>query len=391
MTDRLYYTDAYAQAFRATIVERSADGTRIYLDQTAFYPTSGGQLNDLGTLNGVDVTDVIDEDIRIAHVLASALPADVAAVDGAIDWRRRYDFMQQHTGQHLLSAMFEDRFGWPTVSVHFGTESSTLDIAAPNWDAARLEEAERLANALVVENRDILVTFEDAALAQGLRKASDREGTLRVVEIANLDRSACGGTHVRKTGEIGAILLRRAEKTKGHTRIEFQCGMRAVSTARRDAAALNKVAALFTAAVDDVPRLVESQQQQLKELEREHRKLKADLAVFEARKLWESAVPDAAGVRRVAVSLDRGAVKEQEPLAQAIAALGHAVVVITSKDPVGVMLAASADSGVDAGQAIKAAVTAVGGRGGGSPRLAQASLPGADVLPAVRAALGFAE
>ncbi|MBC8090168.1 MAG: hypothetical protein H7Z40_23160 [Phycisphaerae bacterium] len=388
MTDRLYYTDAYAQAFRAMVVERSADGSRIYLDRSAFYPTSGGQLNDLGTLNGVNVIDVIDEDARVAHLLAAPLPSDAVVVEGAVNWTRRYDFMQQHTGQHLLSAMFEDRYGWPTVSVHFGTESATLDITAPDWDPSKLEEAERVANERVVENREILVTFEEAASAEGLRKASEREGTLRVVEIAGLDRSACGGTHVRRTGEIGAILLRRAEKAKGHTRIEFQCGTRAVSTARRDAGMLTRVASLFTAAVADVPRLVENQQQQLKDLERDYRKLKGELAVFEARKHWESATSDAAGVRRVHIALDRGAVKEQEPLAQAIAALGQAVVVITSNEPVGVMLAASADSGVDAGQAIKAAVTAVGGRGGGSPRLAQASLPSADVLVAVRASLG---
>ena len=391
MTDRLYYTDAYAQAFRATVVERNADGTRVYLDQTAFYPTSGGQLNDLGTLNSVDVIDVIDEGTRVAHLLAAPLPTDASTVEGAVNWSRRYDFMQQHTGQHLLSALFEDRYGWPTVSVHFGTESATLDITAPDWDAAKLEEAEHIANELVVENREILVTFEDAESAKGLRKASGREGTLRVVEIANLDRSACGGTHVRRTGEIGAILLRRAERTKGQTRIEFQCGMRAVSTARRDAGMLTRVASLFTAAVEDVPRLVETQQQQLRDLEREHRKLKGELAVFEARKHWEGAVPDSAGVRRVHIALDRGAVKEQEPLAQAIAALGQAIVVITSNEPVGVMLAASPDAGIDAGQTIRAAVIPVGGRGGGSPRLAQASLPSVDALPAVRVALGVGQ
>jgi alanyl-tRNA synthetase len=391
MTDRLYYTDAYAQAFRATVVDRSADGTRIYLDQTAFYPTSGGQPHDMGTVNGIDVIDVIDEDARVAHVLSAPLAESVSAIEGAVNWKRRYDFMQQHTGQHLLSALFEDRYGWPTVSVHFGAESATLDIAAPNWDNAVLEQAERSANELVVENRQVLVTFEDAASVQGLRKASDREGVLRVVTIANLDRSACGGTHVERTGEIGAILLRRAERTKGQTRIEFLCGMRAVSAARRDAGMLTTVAALFTAAVDDVPRLVEMQQQQLRDLEREHRKLKGELAVFEARKHWESALPDSTGVRRISISLDRGPVKELEPLAQAIAALGGAVVVITSNAPVGVMLAASTDSGVDAGQSIKAAVTPLGGRGGGSPRLAQASLPSVDTLSAVRASLGVRE
>lgn len=391
MTTRIYYTDAYAQSFRANVVERSSDGTRVYLDQTAFYPTSGGQPHDLGTIAGVAVIDVIDEDTRVAHVLGGELPADVSSVDGAIDWKRRYDFMQQHTGQHLLSAMFEDRYGWATVSVHFGTDSATLDIAAPSVDSAKLEEAERVANELVLENRDILVTFEDSSTVQGLRKASDRAGELRVVSIADLDRSACGGTHVRKTGEIGAILLRRSEKMKGSTRIEFLCGMRAVQAARKDATSLNKLAAMFTASVDEVPRLVEAQQVQLRELEREHRKLKSELAVFEAKRLWEAARPDENGIRRISIQHKRGPVKEHEPLAQAIASLGMSVAVITTEDPVGVMLATAADSGLDAGQTIRAAVTPVGGRGGGSPRLAQASLPGAESLAAVRAALGVAE
>lgn len=388
MTDRLYYTDSYLKSFRANVVDRSDDGTRLYLDQTAFYPTSGGQPHDLGLLNGVRLVDVIDEEDRIAHVLAEPVAADTNSAEGTIDWTRRFDLMQQHTGQHLLSAMFEDRYGWPTVSVHFGAESSTLDIAAPNWDVSVLEVAERVANELASENREIVVTFEDTASAQGLRKPSDRAGMLRVVSIAGLDRSACGGTHVRSTGEIGAILLRRAERTKGQTRIEFLCGMRAVTMARHDATLLARSAAVFTAATDDVPRLVELQQQQLRDLERDHKKVKGELAVYEARKYWENAQPDAGGIRRLHIAMNGGPVKDQEALAQAIVTLGGAVAVITSTAPVGVMLATSADTGVDAGQTIRAAVTPLGGRGGGSPRLAQASLPDASAIPTVVQALG---
>lgn len=388
MTDRLYYTDSYLKSFRANVVDRSADGLRVYLDRTAFYPTSGGQPHDLGLLNGVQIVDVVDEDARVAHVLAGPLPADAIAVDGAIDWTRRFDLMQQHTGQHLLSAMFEDRFGWPTVSVHFGAESSTLDIAAPNWDPSVLEVAERAANEIAAENREIVVSFEDAASAAGLRKASDRDGTLRIVSIADLDRSACGGTHVLRSGEIGSILLRRAEKMKGQTRIEFLCGMRAVTAARHDAALLARAAAAFTASTEEVPRLVEAQQQQLRDLERDHRKLRSELATHEARKLWNDAVPDATGIRRLHITANSGPVKEQESLAEAIVTLGGAVAVITSTSPVGVMLATSADSNVDAGQTIRAAVTPLGGRGGGSPRLAQASLPDASKIPDVLMALG---
>ncbi|MEP6834199.1 MAG: DHHA1 domain-containing protein [Gemmatimonas sp.] len=388
MTDRLYYTDSYVKSFRGNIVGQSDDGLRVYLDQTAFYPTSGGQPHDLGSINGVPLVDVVDEDDRIAHVLAQPLPAGASSVDGMIDWTRRFDLMQQHTGQHLLSALFEDRFGWSTVSVHFGAESSTLDIAAPNWDASVLEVAELAANALASENRAIVVSFEDGASAQGLRKASDRAGTLRVVSITDFDRSACGGTHVRRTGEIGSILLRRAERTKGQTRIEFLCGTRAVTAARHDAGLLARAAAVFTAATDDVPRLVESQQQQLRDLEREHKKLKGELAVYDARKHWEAATPNAGGIRHIHIAVPNGPVKDQEALAQAIATLGAAVVVITSNNPVGVMLATSADSGVDAGQTIRATVTPLGGRGGGSPRLAQASLPDASAIRTVLAALG---
>lgn len=387
MTTRLYYTDSYLQAFSATVTHSADEGRRVYLSQTAFYPTSGGQPHDLGTLGGAQVIDVVDEDDRIAHVLSEPLASDVIEVSGNIDWERRYDLMQQHTGQHLLSAMFEDRYGWPTVSVHFGAESSTLDITTSEWDASVLEEAERHANLLVAANSEVLVSFEDGAVVQGLRKASDWTGLLRVITITDLDRSACGGTHVRCTGEIGGILLRRVERTKGHTRIEFVCGLRAVRTARRDAALLARTASLFTAASEDVPRLVEVQQQQLRDFEREHRKLKAEMASFEAQRLWQGAIPDEQGIRRIAVALAQGAVKEQEPLAQALAALGGVTVVISSVAPLGVMLATSADSNVDAGKSLRAVITPLGGRGGGSPRVAQGTVPDATSLAAAVEAL----
>src|SRR3954468_129 len=162
MTNRLYYTDAYRGEFNANVVARGDDDTRVYLDETAFYPTSGGQPHDLGTLNGVTVIDVIDEGERIVHVLSSPLPAG-EAVMGKIDWARRFDLMQQHTGQHLLSAVFEDLFGFRTVSVHFGTESSTLDLDADAVTAEQLLRAEERANHVVFEARPVVVVFEEAA------------------------------------------------------------------------------------------------------------------------------------------------------------------------------------------------------------------------------------
>src|SRR3954470_7683558 len=165
MTNRLYYTDAYRTEFTAIVVDRSGDGTRVYLDETAFYPTSGGQPHDLGTLGGVAVVDVIDEDDRIAHVLAAPLPAAQGRVEGRVDWARRYDHMQQHTGQHLLSAVFEDLFGFKTVSVHFGPDSSTLDLDSDAVSRKQLDRAEARANAVVTEAQPVTVAFEDAATA----------------------------------------------------------------------------------------------------------------------------------------------------------------------------------------------------------------------------------
>src|SRR5579884_3002652 len=157
MTHRLYYTDAYLREFSAAVVDRNEDGTRVYLAETAFYPTSGGQPHDLGTLGGVPVVDVVDEDDRVAHVLASPLASGGAPVPGKIDWRRRYDHMQQHTGQHLLSAVFEDLFGFRTVSVHFGPDDSTLDLDAELVTRAQLLAAEARANEVVSEARPVRV------------------------------------------------------------------------------------------------------------------------------------------------------------------------------------------------------------------------------------------
>src|SRR5690242_14110259 len=216
MTERLYYTDSYLRDFTARVVGRSHDGL-VYLDRTAFYPTSGGQPFDTGSIAGVRVLEVVDEEDRIAHRVAGAVAAE--AVDCAIDWTRRFDHMQQHTGQHLISAVFDELFGLRTVSFHLGADSATIDLEGIAVDARVLADVERRANEIIYENRPVAVRFENAAEAQGLRKASDREGTLRIVSIDGLDRSACGGTHVRSTGEIGVVLVRKTEKIRQATRV----------------------------------------------------------------------------------------------------------------------------------------------------------------------------
>ena len=385
-TNRLYYTDAYRTSFSSRVVDRADDGARVYLDETAFYPTSGGQPHDVGTLAGIAVTGVVDEGERIAHVLASPLPPDTVAADGAIDWNRRFDHMQQHTGQHLLSAVFEDLFGFATVSVHFGPDYSTLDVDAESVSHAQLVAAETRANAVVAEARPVVVTFEDAATATGLRKASDREGTLRIVSIDGIDRSACGGTHVRATSEIGVVLIRSCEKVRKSTRIEFLCGERAVRRARLDFESLGRIAASMSASIDDAPAIVAAQADRLKDADNARKRLEKELASHRVRERYDAAAPNAAGIRTIVVR-DAASMDDVKTLAQAAFALPKVVVIGALTNPPSVLVASSEDSGVDAGRLIKERLAAAGGRGGGSPRIAQGSVPSAAAVESVVSSL----
>ncbi len=212
-TARLYYQDAYTHSFDAQVVHKTDDGRRVYLDKTFFYPTSGGQPHDTGVLSGAAVTDVIDEGERIAHVLAEPLPGDL--VQARIDWNRRFDHMQQHSGQHLLSAVFLERFGFETLSFHMGPEVSTVELGAKELTPEQIATVEERVNEIVRAAVPLLISFEDAAAVQSLRKESRRTGTLRIIEIQEVDRSACGGTHVRTTAEIGPVQIRGSEKVRG--------------------------------------------------------------------------------------------------------------------------------------------------------------------------------
>lgn len=386
MTLRLYYADTYLRAFDATIVERADGGRRIYLDRSAFYPASGGQPHDLGTLGGVAVTDVVDEDERVAHVLAEPYTGD-DAVHGVIDWSRRWDYTQQHTGQHLLSGAFMQLFGWPTVSVHFGDVMSTLELVVPAISPAQLRRTEELANALVAENRTVAVTCEEAAaVAPRLRKAPVREGTLRVVTIEGLDVSACGGTHVRSTGEIGAILLRRVEKLRDNTRVEFLCGARAIRRARADYDALSDMAARLSAGVDEVAPLVQAQADEVKSIAGAHRKLVEEVAGHRARALWESTSPGADGVRRLR-GADGLTPDELRAFALACAARPATIFAGAIRATRTIALAVSADLDANAGTLLKSELQRLGGRGGGSARTAQGTVPADDQVDTVLAAL----
>jgi alanyl-tRNA synthetase len=393
-TTRLYYTDSYLTEFDARVVERAEEGRRIYLDRTAFYPTSGGQQFDTGWLaapgqtpvEGPAVIDVVDEGERIAHVLAAPFAGE--RVTGCVQWARRFDHMQQHTGQHLLSAVFQELAGLATVGVHFGEVSATLDLEG-TLGSEQVHAVEERANALVFENRPVTAALEQGAT--GLRKASTREGPLRVIEIAALDRSACGGTHVRATGEIGPVLLRKLERVRKATRVEFVCGGRAVRRARAALEALGQVGAQLSTGLDQVPEVVSTRMAELKQSDSALRQARAALATYQARELYQAAAPaNVSGLWWHVERRSSGGLEELRSLAQAYASLPRAVFVGAIESPPSLLLSTSEDSGLHAGNALKAALGAVGGKGGGSARLAQGSVGDATALGELLTALSAA-
>ena len=363
MTERLYYADSYLTRFEGRVVGTADGGRKVALDRTAFYPASGGQPSDRGTINALAVVEVEEADGLIWHHLDGVLTA--AQVSGEIDFARRFDHMQQHTGQHLLSAVLRE-MGLETISFHLGRDWSTIDLAAAALSPAQLEEAEERANAEVVRNRPVDVHYEEAESAQGLRRPSGRGGLLRIVSIEGLDRSACGGTHVAATGEIGLIVLRRTEKVRQATRLEFACGRRARLLLRAELATM---------------RAQQLQgQQRVAELEKERRRTLAELAAYRGRELYSS-TPVGPAARRIALRrlpvLDEAVRAEAKAYADCgpglyLAVAGRAV-----------LLAVSPESGLDARALLQPHVE----KGGGSPHLAQGTLRAEDQLEALEAQL----
>jgi len=378
MTERLYYTDPYARSFEGTVDSVSLrDGrTVVFLDRTAFYPTSGGQPFDTGTLAGARVVEVIDEeDGRLAHVVEHPAPAHLApgvAVQGDIDWPRRFDHMQQHTGQHVLSAAFDRLFGVRTVSFHLGGELSTIDLARET-KPDEIAAAEADANRIVWEDRPVSIRFatKEEAAALPLRKESLRDGTLRLIDIDRWDLSACGGTHVARTGAIGVIGVVAWERFKGGQRITFVCGGRALARFGMMRDTLAGSVRLLSVLPQELPATIERLQNDAKDQKRSLIALQTELATLRAAKLAETAELTPAG-RLVLKSLDADAYGLKS-LAQVMTEQpGFVVVLASAASPSLVVVARSADVQVSAQQLLASLIAAFGGRGGGKPDLAQA-------------------
>ena len=386
MTDRLYYTDPYLREFDATVqrVETRGDRTLVTLDRTAFYPTSGGQPFDTGTLGPFRVVDVVDEDDgTIAHVVeprtenaepSTLNPEPNGVVHGVVDWRRRFDHMQQHTGQHVLSAAFERLFHVRTVSFHLGSDVSTIDLAR-EASPREIAEAEDEANRVVWEDRPVAIRFASAeeAARLPLRKEPVRGGTLRLIDVEQFDLSACGGTHVARTGGIGVIAVSRWERFKGGQRLEFVCGGRALRAYRllRDATASSiKLLSVLPA---ELPSAIERLLVETKDQARVRNALQQELARYRADDL--AATAELIGGAKVVLAIVDADANGLKTIATAVAAKpGHVAVAVSGSAPAALVVVSRAADGValSAQQVIAALVARFGGRGGGRPELAQA-------------------
>lgn len=406
MTERLYSTDSFLTDFDAVVtdiqeVSRASGQSlwRVALDRSAFYPTGGGQPYDVGTFvatsrSGAELTAEIvdveeDEHGEVWHHTLKPLIAGTA-VRGSIDATRRLDHIQQHSGQHLLSAAFIEVCGARTVSFHLGEASSTIDLDVDHLTANILEQVEERANQIIAEDRPVTMSIvpreqAEKLLAAGeLRKLPPRQGDLRIITIANFDRNACGGTHVRSTGQIGGLHLRGLEKVKQGLRVEFVCGLRAARAARNDFNRLTEAARQLSVGFEEVPQTIQRLQAGSKQAAKHTLKLTTELAQYHAAELVAQ-TPVEAGLRLIQLQLSAANnvdASYAKMLASKISAQAMQTVAILgwkpeeASAPATVVLSRSADLEIDCGAVLRTTLVNHGGRGGGSKDMAQGSVAG---------------
>ncbi len=391
LTDRLYYTDSFLHDFEARVVSVANDAgrTAITLDRSAFYPTSGGQTFDTGWIESGDdaptrltVIEVTENEQtgEVVHFLeaetASLKPGDT--VRGVIDSARRRDHMQQHSGQHVLSAAFEKLFSFATVSFHMGDDNCTIDLATESLSAKQLQAAERVANEIIAEDRPVEIRFAtpDEARTLGVRKIPPVEREkLRLIDIREFDLNACGGTHVRSTGQIGSILLRKTEKVKQGVRVEFVCGLRAVNTARHDYETLTDAAALFSTHIWEVPQQIRKSQEESKAAQKTQHRLLEEVAELQAGRMLQLAKQRDARKLVVQHFADRD-LNFIKMLAQKLTKAGQCIALLScgGSQP-SLVFAQTPGLNDDMGALMKQAVQSLGTRGGGNRDMAQGGAP----------------
>ena len=383
-TRRLYYDDSFQDNFSAQVVsceplseaEEQGLGPRwgVVLDQTLLYPTSGGQPHDLGKLADANVLDVVDKDDRIVHVVDR--PVGIGRTDGCIHWPRRFDHMQQHTGQHLLSAVFQERFGLITVSFHLGEAVSTIDLRGPHPSPLILEGAMRAANAVIFEDREITVRYgtQEEFAARGARKEVDRRGVLRAIEITGIDLQPCGGTHLRRTGQLGLVLIRSCTKIRQDWRVEFVCGGRAESAARKDLELIDQLSSQLKCSPQD---LNASLERLLREREVSMKRLKALLpkvAESDATTVLAGTISRPDGLRVAAQVLQNVEPDYLQYLATAMVGRESVVALLADKESGHIVFAQNPKAAKDMNALLKRIFEQLPGKGGGTKDFARGAL-----------------
>jgi alanyl-tRNA synthetase len=390
LTRRLYYEDARRDRFEAVVVGARADGegTAVALDATAFYPGGGGQPADHGFLNDRAVLDVAADGETVWHRLDGALPSG-ARVEGRLDWERRFDHMQQHTGQHILSRAFIEAAAADTRSFHLGDAIVTIDVGHPGPEPEILRRVEALANRIVWEDRPVLthVVPPERAREFPLRRAPDVEGEVRVVEIEGFDWSACGGTHVARSGQVGLIAIVGTERYKGGTRVAFLCGGRALRRLREASDLLRGLCLEFTAGEGDLPRAVARLKAERAKLEARLKPLLAESLAREAESLLAAAEWGPGGPVVARWFPERNP-EEMAALAGQVAARGGvALFAAGTDDPAIARAHFSAPKGtISVGAIFADLCRAHGAKGGGRPEAAQGAIPAARAPEAIEAA-----
>jgi alanyl-tRNA synthetase len=398
MSDRLYYADPSLASFDAHVSDiREVSRTegrslwQIALDRSAFYPTSGGQPHDTGILTATSSGGALleapilaveeDDQGEVWHTTPKPLLAGTL-VRGYVDWSRRSDHMQQHSGQHLLSAVVYRQLGAATVSFHLGEMTSTIDLAREAISPEELERVEDAVNEIIAENRPVTmrtiprVEAEMLLAAGTLHKLPDREGDIRLIEIDEIDVNACGGTHVEATGQIGGLLIRGTERVRQGVRVEFVCGIRAMVIARQDLATLTRTAAALSVGRLDVGDAVDRLLAEGKAANKARQKLTEELAGYQASSLLLelSSQPGRKVLRRTFADRDAGYLKLLASRMIASASETCVLLASTQEEPARVIVAASSDAKIDCGALLREALAAYGLRGGGSPSMAQGQI-----------------
>jgi alanyl-tRNA synthetase len=384
-THRIYYDDAYVKEFDARVVHCellppdvnagiTAQALGLVLDSTAFYPSSGGQPNDLGKIGDANVLDVRDDGDEIIHVV-DRRPGSPDVL-GCIHWPRRFDHMQQHSGQHLLSAMFQERYGRPTVSFHLGMDFCTIDLRGPEPSDEILEGAERAANKIIFEDRPVTVRYGTAEdLAElGVRKEVERKGILRAIEIEGADLQPCGGTHVKTTGQIGTLLVRRCTKMRQDWRVEFVCGARAERAARQDFLRLRAAAEKLSCAPEELLAATERVVSERDANFKRTRALLERLAEIEAAQAVREAAPNSNGLRII-----HRVFEDVEPeflghFATHVAKTEKAIALLAELKSGGILFAQHPTAAKDMSGLVKEVSAKIGGKGGGTRDFARGRL-----------------